>query len=100
MSPEEAAPQLAEATDARDPAGEALLMLGSPDVVDEAREWVVTLLDMEAFLRDRTVDPEKWSAMLERQRTAREKYYAAVRRDLTLPPGHSGEWQLPPAPAS
>jgi hypothetical protein len=100
MSPEEAATHLAEATDARDPAGEALLMLGSPDVVDRAREWVVTVMDMEAFLRDRTVDPEKWSAMLQRQRTARKRYYAAVRRDLTLPPGHSGAWPLPPSAAS
>ncbi|MGW7356322.1 hypothetical protein ACWGI0_06535 [Streptomyces sp. NPDC054802] len=100
MSPEEAAPQLAEAMDARDPAGEALLMLGSPDVVEKAREWVVVVMDMEAFLRDRTVDPEEWSALLERQRSARERYYAAVRRDLALPPGHSGEWQLAPAPAS
>jgi hypothetical protein len=100
MSPEEAATHLAEATDARDPAGEALLMLGSPDVVDRAREWVVTVMDMEAFLRDWTVDPEEWSAMLQRQRTARERYYSAVRRDLTLPPGHSGAWPLPPSAAS
>lgn len=73
MPPEEAAPHLAEATDARDPAGEALLMLGSPDVVAKACEWVVVVMDMEAFLRDQTVAPEKWSAMLERQRTARRK---------------------------
>jgi hypothetical protein len=97
MPPEEAAPHLAEATDARDPAGEALLMLGSRDVVDRAREWVVVVMDMEAFLRDLTVDPEKWSVMLERQRTARERYYSAVRNDLALPPGHSGEWQFPTA---
>ncbi|ANZ13719.1 hypothetical protein SNOUR_01995 [Streptomyces noursei ATCC 11455] len=95
LSPEEAAPHLTDATDARDPAGEALLMLGSPDVVAKARDWVVTVMDMEGFLRDRTHSPETWSAMLAQQRAAREGYYAAVRRDLALPPGHSGEWSLP-----
>lgn len=97
LSPEEAAPHLADATDARDPAGEALLMLGTPEVLERAREWVVAVMDMGRFLRDRTHDPEAWSAMLERQRAARERYYAAVRRDLALPPGHSGGWPLPPA---
>ncbi|MGN9789706.1 hypothetical protein ACTMTU_01145 [Streptomyces sp. OZ13] len=100
LSPEEAAPHLAEAAVARDPAGEALLMLGSPDVVEKAREWVVAVMDMEAFLRAGTVSPATWSAMLERQRTARERYYAAVRNDLALPPGHSGEWRVPSAQGS
>ncbi|MEU5380729.1 MULTISPECIES: hypothetical protein [unclassified Streptomyces] len=96
LAPEEAAPHLAEATDARDPAGEALLMLGTPDVVEKAREWVVVVMEMEGFLRDQTHSPEAWSNMLRRQRAAREGYYAAVRRDLALPPGHSGAWQLVP----
>ncbi|MFF3915576.1 hypothetical protein ACFYZB_19130 [Streptomyces sp. NPDC001852] len=95
LSPEEAAPHMAGAADARDPAGEALLMLGSPDVVGKAREWVVTVMAMEQFVRDRTHSPETWSVMLAQQRAAREGYYAAVRRDLALPPGHSGEWSLP-----
>ncbi|WP_199571495.1 hypothetical protein [Streptomyces murinus] len=94
LPPEEAAPLLAEATDARDPAGEALLMLGSTTVVDRAREWVVAVMDMERFLRADTHDPETWRAMMARQRAAREAYYAAVRHDLGLPPGHSGEWSL------
>lgn len=94
LSPQEAASQLADATDARDPAGEALLMLGSPDVVDRAREWVVAVMDMEGFLRDQTHSPQAWSDLLQCQRAARERYYAAVRRDLALPPGHSGEWRL------
>ncbi|MFE9651366.1 hypothetical protein ACFYO0_46315 [Streptomyces sp. NPDC006365] len=96
LSPEEAAPHLADANDDRDPAGEALLMLGSPDVVEKAREWVVTVMDMEGFLRDGSYSPETWSAMLDRQRAAREGYYAAVRRDMALPPGHSGRWRLAP----
>ncbi|MFH8337578.1 hypothetical protein [Streptomyces sp. AM6-12] len=95
LSPEEAASQLAEATDARDPAGEALLMLGSTGVVDKAREWVVAVMDMERFLRDGTPEPEIWATLMTRQRAAREAYYAAVRRDLGLPPGHSAEWSLP-----
>ncbi|MEU6084705.1 hypothetical protein [Streptomyces sp. NPDC047108] len=97
MSPEEAAPHLAAAADGRDPSGEALLMLGTADVVERARAWVVVVMEMEAFLRERSRDPETWSGLLHRQRTAREGYYEAVRRDLALPPGHTGEWNLPSA---
>ncbi|MEV7289686.1 hypothetical protein AB0O01_34920 [Streptomyces sp. NPDC093252] len=95
LTPEEAEPLLAEATMARDPSGEALLLLGSPEVVERARTWVVAVMAMEAFLRAGTRDPGAWQALLERQRAAREAYYAAVRGDLALPPGHGGRWALP-----
>jgi hypothetical protein len=97
LSPEAAEPLLAEAADARDPAGEALLLLGSREVVDTARAWVLAVLEMEAFLRAGTRDAGAWQRLLERQRAARERYYAAVRADLALPPGHSARWPLPPA---
>jgi hypothetical protein len=100
LSPEEAAPQLAEATLARDPAGEALLLLGSPSVVEAARAWVTAALEMEQFLRAGTRDPAAWRALLERHRTGRDGYYAAVRADLALPPGVSVRWQLPSADRS
>jgi hypothetical protein len=96
LSPEEAAPLLAEATVARDPAGEALILLGSPQVVERARTWVVRVMEMEQFLREGTRDPRAWQALLERQRAGREGYYAAVRDDLALPPGHSARWPLSP----
>ncbi|MEE1759950.1 hypothetical protein [Streptomyces sp. SP18BB07] len=100
LSPEEAAPLMAEATVARDPSGEALLLLGSPEVVDKARAWVVTVMRMEEFLRAGTRDPRAWQELLERQRGGRDAYYVAVREDLALPPGHSARWQLqaPPPP--
>ncbi|MDL5205570.1 hypothetical protein [Streptomyces sp. ALI-76-A] len=98
LSPEEAAPPMAEATVARDPAGEALLLLGSPEVVERARAWVVTVLEMEAFLREERRDPAAWQALLERQRAGRASYYAAVRDDLALPPGHAARWPLPASP--
>ncbi|GGX72646.1 hypothetical protein [Streptomyces fructofermentans] len=98
LSPEEAAPHMAEALDARDPVGEALLMLGSPDVVDRARQWVVAVMEMERFLETRVRDPDAWADLLNRQRAARERYYVAVRGDLALPPGHSGRWILEPPP--
>ncbi|MFM9693251.1 hypothetical protein [Streptomyces europaeiscabiei] len=94
LSPEEAAPLMAEATAARDPSGEAMLLLGSPEVVEKARAWVVTVMRMEEFLRAGTQDPQAWQALLERQRGGREGYYTAVREDLALPPGHSARWQL------
>ncbi|BBC38917.1 hypothetical protein SGFS_102110 [Streptomyces graminofaciens] len=95
LSPDEAAPLLAEAAVARDPAGEALLMLGTTEVVEKARAWVVLVIEMERFLDAGTRDPRAWQALLDRQRAAREQYYAAVRTDLALPPGHAARWALP-----
>ncbi|MET8137629.1 hypothetical protein ABZV24_37960 [Streptomyces sp. NPDC005251] len=92
----EAEPFLARATDDRDPAGEALIMLGSREVVDRARAWVTVVMEMERFQRAGTRDPLAWQALLERQRTGREGYYAAVREDLRLPPGHPGRWLTSP----
>ncbi|MCX5373667.1 hypothetical protein OG613_39165 [Streptomyces sp. NBC_00015] len=96
LSPAQAEPLLAEATDGRDPAGEALIMLGSREVVDRARVWVTTVMDMERFMREGTHDPQAWQALLERQRAGREGYYAAVREDLALPPGHPARWATAP----
>ncbi|MCL6731752.1 hypothetical protein [Streptomyces neyagawaensis] len=98
LSPDEAAPLQAEATVARDPSGEALLLLGSPEVVEKARGWVVVVLEMEEFLRAGRRDPGAWQVLLDRQRAGREGYYSAVREDLALPPGHSARWQMPAAP--
>ncbi|MFD4629769.1 hypothetical protein ACFVYR_09955 [Streptomyces sp. NPDC058284] len=99
LTPEEAVPLFTQAAEARDPAGEALLMLGAPEVVDEARAWVLLVIRMERFLRADTHDPEAWGELLERQRAAREAFYAAVRRDLALPPGHPGRWPVTDPPA-
>ncbi|MGW6909933.1 MULTISPECIES: hypothetical protein [unclassified Streptomyces] len=89
-----AQPLLAEANDERDPSGEALIMLGSVAVVEKARAWVTTAMEMERFLRDGGRDREAWQALLERQRAGREGYYTAVREDLGLPPGHSARWPI------
>ncbi|KUL21172.1 hypothetical protein [Streptomyces regalis] len=91
---DEAKPLLADATTRRDPSGEALIMLGSTAVVDKARAWVLTALEMERFVREGRQDPPAWQALLERQRAGREGYYAAVRDDLGLPPGHSARWPI------
>lgn len=97
LTAQEAEPLFAEATVGRDPSGEALILLGSPVVVERAREWVVVVMEMERFLREERRDPAAWRALLERQRAARERYYAAVRADLALPPGHAARRPLPPA---
>ncbi|GAA5018435.1 hypothetical protein [Streptomyces siamensis] len=96
LSPGEAAPLLAEAAEAGDPAGEALLLLGIPEVVEKARAWAVVVMEMERFLNDGTRDPDGWQALLERQRTVREAYYVAVRADLALTTGRPPGWQVPP----
>jgi hypothetical protein len=95
LSPQEAAPRLAEAQVARDPAWERLLLLGTPEAVERARTWVVTLLEMERFVREEHRDPTAWQALLDRQRASREAYYTAVREDLSLPPGHPARWSGP-----
>lgn len=92
LTPQEAAPLMAEALDARDPAWEALLLLGAPDVVEVARAWAVVAIDMERVPQERIRSTEEWQALLERQRAHREAYYTAVRRDLALPPGHGARW--------
>ncbi|MFG2958202.1 hypothetical protein ACGF5O_31365 [Streptomyces sp. NPDC048291] len=97
ISPAEAEPQLAAATDGRDPAGEALIMLGSREVVEQAREWVTAVMAMERFMRSGAVDPDAWQDLLARQRACRERYYTAVREDLALPPGHPALWPTRPA---
>lgn len=97
MSFAEAEPLMAEAIDGRDPTGEALIMLGSREVVERAREWVTVVMEMERFVRAGTRDPAAWPPLLERQRAAREGYYAAVRDDLGLPPGHPARWSASPA---
>ncbi|MER6529765.1 hypothetical protein [Streptomyces sp. NPDC001508] len=92
LTPQQAEPLLTEASAARDPSGEALLLLGSPVVVERARAWVVVAMDMERFVRDERRDAAAWRLLLVRQRAAREGYYAAVREDLALPPGHPATW--------
>ncbi|WP_330461339.1 hypothetical protein OIB37_33420 [Streptomyces sp. NBC_00820] len=95
LPPAEADPLLAEAAVARDPSVETLLLLGSQAVVEKAREWVVVVMDMERFVREERREPAPWQALLERQRAGRASYYAAVREDLALPPGHSARRPLP-----
>ncbi|MEU9606448.1 hypothetical protein [Streptomyces sp. NPDC048057] len=94
LAPADAEPLFAEAANARDASGEALLMLGAQEVVASAREWVTVVMDMEAFLRGATHDPERWAALPPAQRAARARYYESVRRDLALPAGHSGQWPV------
>ncbi|MEV8033523.1 hypothetical protein [Streptomyces sp. NPDC086182] len=93
LPPEAAAPLLAAALDARDPAWEALLMLGTPEVVEKAREWALMAMRMENFPNERVRGQNAWRDLLQEQRATREAYYTAVRDDLALPPGHSARWQ-------
>ncbi|MBZ6227288.1 hypothetical protein [Streptomyces olivaceus] len=71
-------------------------MLGSGEVVEGARAWFATVLEMERFLHGAARAPESWRALLERQRAARTGYCTAVREDLALPAGHGTRRPLPP----
>ncbi|WP_030172618.1 hypothetical protein [Streptomyces sp. NRRL S-813] len=96
----EAQPLLAEAAVAREPSGETLIMLGSKEAVEKARVWVAVVLEMERFVREGRREPEAWQTLLAQQRAAREGYYAAVRSDLELPPGHGARAPLPSVPVA
>ncbi|MZD07171.1 hypothetical protein GTW43_19065 [Streptomyces sp. SID5785] len=91
----EAAPLLLDAADSRSIAGEGLLMLGSPDVVDAAHRWALTIVEVGDLLHAPGCTTDTWSVQIDKQRMAREKYYTAIRHHMGLPPGHSGRWQLP-----
>ncbi|MEV7395265.1 hypothetical protein [Streptomyces sp. NPDC091215] len=94
----EANPRLASASEARDQVWEMMLLLAAPGVVDVAHAWARTIAEMERFVQDATHDPDTWSALLGNQRVARERFYAAARRDVALPTGHPGRFDAPPAP--
>ncbi len=96
LSPEEAEPLLAEATLARDPSGETLILLGSPEVVERARAWVVGVMEMEQFLRDGTRDHRHGRPCWSDSAPDARVMTPAVRDDLALPPGHSARWPLSP----
>src|SRR5262249_30175223 len=64
LSPQDAEPLLAEIQTAREPYGEALILLGSPGVVEHAREWIVTVMEMERFVREGSRDPAAWQSLL------------------------------------
>ncbi|MGY0021459.1 hypothetical protein ACVHNB_21175 [Streptomyces sp. YJ-C3] len=95
LPPAEVTSLLVDAADARSAAGEGLLMLGSPEVVEAAHGWALTVMEVEGLLGAPGCTADTWSAQLEKQRTAREKYYTVIRRDMELPAGHSGRWQPP-----
>ncbi|WP_435881999.1 hypothetical protein [Streptomyces anulatus] len=100
LPPAEAALLLVDAADGRSAAGEGLLMLGSPDVVDAAHGWALSVMEVADLLPAPGCTADTWLAQIEKQRMAREKYYTAIRRAMGLPPGHSGRWQLSPAQPS
>ncbi|WP_119293247.1 hypothetical protein [Streptomyces sp. YIM 130001] len=93
---EEAAARLGEAAEARDLAWESVLLFGAAEVVEAAREWAVAVAEMEQAMRTEAHDREGWKALVEKQRVGREGFYAAARRDVSLPAGHSGRWQTRP----
>ncbi|MDI3405357.1 hypothetical protein QIS96_16205 [Streptomyces sp. B-S-A6] len=92
----EAAVRLGEASEARDLAWESVLLFGSPEVVDAAREWAVAVAEMEQAVRAEARDREGWKTLAGKQRVGREGFYAAARSDVGLPAGHSGRWQTRP----
>ncbi|MGP3968306.1 hypothetical protein [Streptomyces sp. 6N223] len=98
LTPAEATPRLASASEARDQAWETMLLLAAPEVVDVAHAWASTVAEMERFVRDETHDSDAWSTLLRKQRVTRERFYTAARLDVSLSTGHPGRFDAPPGP--
>ncbi|MCS0600505.1 hypothetical protein NX794_04555 [Streptomyces sp. LP11] len=94
LRPEDSAPLLTTAAEARDLAWEALLLLGDAEVAAAAHDWAGVVTTMESTLHTGPTTPPTWQALLTDQRTARDRYYAAARTDITLPPNPAGHLRL------
>jgi hypothetical protein len=81
---------------------EYVLMLGSPEVIAAGREWRGVGWHLEWFARGRIKGSEEYKnteyeKTMQDYETAREKYYTAVRAELSIVSGEIslGDWPPP-----
>ena len=85
LTPKDAAPAITDAVAARESAWEAVLLLGEPDVIETGRQWNQAVWDMEQFLRQSPIEPERWKQLWARSEQLRHDFYAVARHDLGVP---------------
>lgn len=96
LDPAEGLPLLAAVSEERTVKWEAILLLGSPDVIKAARTWHQGVQDLQN-LALKQAGAATWIDTIEATSQARRGFYEAVRRELGIPiPGPTDvfEWQM------
>jgi hypothetical protein len=94
ISEEEGRLVLAEAEQGRTIAWEAVLLLGSPTVINSARAWHEAMYLLRRAALDG--DEDLWSSAVLATSSARREFYLSAKRDLGIPISDAEvyEWQL------
>jgi hypothetical protein len=85
LTAEDGAAALGAATEAREPAWESLLLIGTPEVIEVAQRWNQAVWNMEQFIQAKGQNPERWRELWQASDSLRGEFYAAARRDLGVP---------------
>jgi hypothetical protein len=96
LDPAEGFPLLAAAGDQRTVKWEAVLLLGSPEVIRAARRWHQDAGELQPIVLGQPSDMT-WLEAVEAISAARRGFYEAVRHDLGIPLTGSSEvfeWQM------
>lgn len=97
LDPAEGLPLLAAVSEERTVKWEAVLLLGSPEVIKAARTWHQDAGELQ-LLAVAPPDDRAWRAAIEATSRARRGFYEAVRQELGIPISGSTdvfEWQMP-----
>ena len=98
LDPAEGLPLLAAAGEERTVKWEAVLMLGSPEVIRAARAWHQSASELQMLaLKQPGGAGMPWIEAIEASSQARRGFYAAVRHELGIPTTGSTEvfeWQM------
>jgi hypothetical protein len=96
LDPAEGLPLLAAVGEERTVKWEAVLLLGSPEVISSARTWHQNAGELQVLALGNAGDGE-WITAIEATSQARRGFYEAVRRELGIPMSGSTdvfEWQM------
>jgi hypothetical protein len=96
LDQDEGLPQLVAAGEDRTVKWEAVLMLGSPEVITAGRTWHQAAAQLQVLAMAKT-GATAWIAAIEATSQARRGFYEAVRHELGISTSGSGEvfeWQM------
>lgn len=84
LETEEGISMLAKAETERAEIWERLLLLGSPQAIDRARMWHVSVWKMQGIARGEPADKNEWRALFLQIGKQRDLFYDAARLDLGI----------------
>lgn len=96
LSPEEGEPALAAAEEERTIKWEAVLLLGTEQIVDAARAWHESAFRMQRIVSGHETGMT-WADAVQAASRARRGFYSVARRDIGIGTGEASEtyeWQL------